>query len=264
MRQAADELRAELAGDTRDVRRQPQHQRLQRLHRRLRVLRLRRRASARPTPTSTTREEFVRRVARRARLRRDRDLHAVGHPPRLGAGGLPGLAAAGQGDRAASIHLHAYSPMEVAHMCDVSGLSPRAVFARLREAGPGLDARAPPPRCSTTACASGSAPTSCRSRAGWRSSRPRHRDGPALDRDGDVRPHRGAATSWPSTCASCASCRSAPAASPSSCRCRSSRSTRCSAARTGSRRSRARRTSSTPRCSGSRSAARSRACRRAG
>jgi FO synthase len=33
------------------------------------------------------------------------------------------------------IHLHAYSPMEVAHMCDVSGLAPRAVFARLREAG---------------------------------------------------------------------------------------------------------------------------------
>jgi FO synthase len=33
------------------------------------------------------------------------------------------------------IHLHAYSPMEVAHMCDVSGLSARAVFARLREAG---------------------------------------------------------------------------------------------------------------------------------
>jgi FO synthase len=36
---------------------------------------------------------------------------------------------------APDIHLHAYSPMEVAHMCDVSGLSPRAVFARLREAG---------------------------------------------------------------------------------------------------------------------------------
>jgi len=33
------------------------------------------------------------------------------------------------------IHLHAYSPMEVAHMCDVSGLAPRAVFERLREAG---------------------------------------------------------------------------------------------------------------------------------
>ena len=34
-----------------------------------------------------------------------------------------------------SVHLHAYSPMEVSHMCDVSGLAPRAVFARLREAG---------------------------------------------------------------------------------------------------------------------------------
>jgi FO synthase len=33
------------------------------------------------------------------------------------------------------IHLHAYSPMEIAHMSDVSGLTPRAVFERLREAG---------------------------------------------------------------------------------------------------------------------------------
>jgi FO synthase len=38
---------------------------------------------------------------------------------------------------APSIHLHAYSPMEVAHMCDVSGLAPREVFHRLREAGLG-------------------------------------------------------------------------------------------------------------------------------
>jgi FO synthase len=38
---------------------------------------------------------------------------------------------------APDIHLHAYSPMEVAHMCDVSGLGPRAVFERLREAGLG-------------------------------------------------------------------------------------------------------------------------------
>jgi FO synthase len=38
---------------------------------------------------------------------------------------------------APDIHLHAYSPMEVAHMCDVSGLAPREVFARLREAGLG-------------------------------------------------------------------------------------------------------------------------------
>jgi FO synthase len=35
------------------------------------------------------------------------------------------------------IHLHAYSPMEIAHMCDISGLSPARVFEQLREAGLG-------------------------------------------------------------------------------------------------------------------------------
>ncbi|MBN1530370.1 MAG: 5-amino-6-(D-ribitylamino)uracil--L-tyrosine 4-hydroxyphenyl transferase CofH [Thermoleophilaceae bacterium] len=38
---------------------------------------------------------------------------------------------------APEIHLHAYSPMEVSHMCDVSGLGPREVFERLRAAGLG-------------------------------------------------------------------------------------------------------------------------------
>jgi FO synthase len=38
-------------------------------------------------------------------------------------------------DTAPQIHLHAYSPMEIAHMCDIAGLPPAAVFARLREAG---------------------------------------------------------------------------------------------------------------------------------
>lgn len=35
------------------------------------------------------------------------------------------------------MHLHAYSPMEIAHMCDISGLPPSEVFAQLREAGLG-------------------------------------------------------------------------------------------------------------------------------
>jgi FO synthase len=35
------------------------------------------------------------------------------------------------------IHLHAYSPMEIAHMCDISRLPPSEVFARLKEAGLG-------------------------------------------------------------------------------------------------------------------------------
>ena len=40
-------------------------------------------------------------------------------------------------ETAPQIHLHAYSPMELAHMCDVSGLRPRAVVRRLRAAGLG-------------------------------------------------------------------------------------------------------------------------------
>ncbi|HEX5852467.1 MAG TPA: 5-amino-6-(D-ribitylamino)uracil--L-tyrosine 4-hydroxyphenyl transferase CofH [Solirubrobacteraceae bacterium] len=35
------------------------------------------------------------------------------------------------------LHLHAYSPMEIAHMCDISQMPPSEVFARLRDAGLG-------------------------------------------------------------------------------------------------------------------------------
>ena len=38
---------------------------------------------------------------------------------------------------APQLHLHAYSPMEVAHMCDISGLPPAEVFAQLAHAGLG-------------------------------------------------------------------------------------------------------------------------------
>jgi FO synthase len=44
-------------------------------------------------------------------------------------------AATARTDAAAGLHLHAYSPMEIAHMCDISGLPPAEVFARLRDAG---------------------------------------------------------------------------------------------------------------------------------
>jgi len=40
-------------------------------------------------------------------------------------------------ETAPQIHLHAYSPMEIAHMCDISGLPPAGVFARLADAGLG-------------------------------------------------------------------------------------------------------------------------------
>jgi FO synthase len=40
-------------------------------------------------------------------------------------------------DVGADLHLHAYSPMEIAHMCDISALAPSEVFARLKDAGLG-------------------------------------------------------------------------------------------------------------------------------
>jgi FO synthase len=45
------------------------------------------------------------------------------------------LAKATARDAGVELHLHAYSPMEISHMCDISGLSPSEVFARLRDAG---------------------------------------------------------------------------------------------------------------------------------
>jgi FO synthase len=40
-------------------------------------------------------------------------------------------------EAATELHLHAYSPMEIAHMCDISGLPPAEVFAQLKDAGLG-------------------------------------------------------------------------------------------------------------------------------
>jgi FO synthase len=40
-------------------------------------------------------------------------------------------------ETAPQLHLHANSPMEIAHMCDISGLPPDEVFAQLRDAGLG-------------------------------------------------------------------------------------------------------------------------------
>jgi FO synthase len=45
------------------------------------------------------------------------------------------LAKATAREAGVELHLHAYSPMEIAHMCDISSLPPSEVFARLLEAG---------------------------------------------------------------------------------------------------------------------------------
>ena len=262
MRQAADELRAELAGDDGHVRRQPQHQRLQRLRRRLRVLRLRpgqalaRRLRALPRGVRAPR-------ARGGRLRRDRGLHAVGHPPRLGRWRTTRSWLRVAKGAAPEIHLHAYSPMEVAHMCDVVRPGARRGVRAAARGRAGLDAghrgRGPARRRARAHLAEQAAGGALG--GDHRGLAPRR---PALDGHGDVRPHRGAVG------AGRAHARRARAAGAHRrvhrvrAAARSSRSTRCSGARTASRRSRARRTSSTPRSSASRWAGRSATCRRAG
>ncbi len=45
------------------------------------------------------------------------------------------LAKATARETGSELHLHAYSPMEIAHMCDISGLPPSEVFAQLSDAG---------------------------------------------------------------------------------------------------------------------------------
>ncbi len=62
---------------------------------------------------------------------------------------------------APQLHLHAYSPMEVNHMCERSGSRPAKSSTTCSSAGSARP-RAPRPRCSTTASASGSRRTSCR------------------------------------------------------------------------------------------------------
>ena len=189
---------------------------------------------------------------RGGRVRRDRDLHAGRDPPRLHARALRPLAAARQGGRAAASPARLLADGDPLHVRALGPLARRRSSTTCSSAGSARP-RAPPPRCSTTASARGSRRTSCRPARWVEIIEACHRSGPALDLDRDVRPHRGAVGARRATCASSASCRSAPAGSPSSCRSASSRSRRCSAAPTGSRRSRARRTSSTPPPSGSRS-----------
>ena len=137
-------------------------------------------------------------------------------------------------------------------MCDVSGLPPLEVFDRLREAGPGLHAghrrRGAPRRRARADLAEQAARGAL---GGDHRGQPRRR--PALHRDRDVRPHRGAVGAGRAHARGARAAgahrrlhrvRAALASSPS---------TRCSGARTASRRSRARRTSSTRRPSGWRS-----------
>ena len=190
MRQAADELRRELAGDTVTFV----------VNRNINVSNVCTVGCAfcgfgqgrrSPDAYEHDREELERRVRRGGGVRRHRDLHAVRHPPRLGARGLRALAADGEGGRARSIHLHAYSPMEVAHMCDVSGLSPDEVFERLTRRRPRLHAGHGRRGAARRRARADLAEQAAGGPLG-RGDRGLARGRPALDGDRDVRPRGGA------------------------------------------------------------------------
>ena len=254
MRQAADELRAELAGDTVDVRRQPQHQRSERLHRRLRVLRLR------------PGQALARRLrARRGRVRAPgRARRSSSAPPRSACsrastptGTLEDYGRwlrAGQGGGAAAPPARVLADGGRTTCASARAARRDEVFEHLREAGLGSTPGHRRRGARTTACAQRISPEQAAGGALGGDHRGRRtRAGLRSTVDGDVRPHRGAVG------AGRAHARGARAAGAHRRLHRvraalaSSRSTRCSGARTGSRRSRARRTSSTPRSSGSRS-----------
>ena len=173
-----------------DLRRQPQHQRLQRLHRRLRVLRLRpgqalaRRLRARP------RGVRARACARRSTTARPRSACSRASTP-TGRSRTTCAGCAWPRRPAPQLHLHAYSPMEIAHMCDISGLPPGRGLRAAARRRPGLDAghrrRGPARR---RARAHQPQQAAGRALGGDHRGQPRRRA--ALDGDGDVRPHRGA------------------------------------------------------------------------
>src|SRR5215213_8948166 len=135
MRQAADELRAELAGDTVTFV----------VNRNINVSNVcivgcafcgfgvGRRS---PDAYEHDREEFVRRVHEAVAYGATEICMQSGIHPDWGLEDYLGWLRLTK-ETAPQLHLHAYSPMEIAHMCDVSGLAPGEVFARLVDAGLG-------------------------------------------------------------------------------------------------------------------------------
>src|SRR3954454_7193480 len=135
MRQAADELRAELAGETVTfvVNRNINVSNVCTVGCAFCGFGVSRRS---PDAYEHDREEFVRRVLEADDSAATEICMQSGIHPDWGLEDYLGWLRVAK-ETAPQVHLHAYSPMEVAHMCDVSGLPPHEVFAQLREAGLG-------------------------------------------------------------------------------------------------------------------------------
>ncbi|MEK6229323.1 MAG: 5-amino-6-(D-ribitylamino)uracil--L-tyrosine 4-hydroxyphenyl transferase CofH [Actinomycetota bacterium] len=133
MRQAADELRAELAGDTVTFV----------VNRNINVSNVCTVGCAfcgfgqgkrSPDAYEHDREEFVTRVREAVAYGATELCMQSGIHPDWGLEDYEGWLRLAK-DVAPQLHLHAYSAMEVDHMCAVGGLEPQAVFERLRAAG---------------------------------------------------------------------------------------------------------------------------------
>ena len=171
MRQAADELRAELAGDTVTFV----------VNRNLNVSNVCIVGCAfcgfgqgRRSPDAYTheRDEFVARIGAAVEYGATELCIQSGIHPDWTLEDYEGWLRLAQRDRAAAAPARVLADGGRAHVRPLRPAAARGVRAAARRPG-SARCRAPPRRCSTTACASGSARTSCRSRAGSRSSRPR-------------------------------------------------------------------------------------------
>jgi len=133
IRQAADELRAELAGDTVTFV----------VNRNINVSNVCIVGCAfcgfgvgkrSPDAYEHDREEFVRRVHEAVAYGATEICMQSGIHPDWGLEDYLGWLRLAK-EVAPQIHLHAYSPMEISHMCDAAGLPPAEVLARLADAG---------------------------------------------------------------------------------------------------------------------------------
>jgi FO synthase len=135
MRQAADELRAELAGETVTfvVNRNINVSNVCTVGCAFCGFGVSRRS---PDAYEHSRADFVRRVNDAVAFGATEICMQSGIHPDWGLEDYLGWLRLAK-ETAPQLHLHAYSPMEIAHMCDVSGLPPADVFAQLADAGLG-------------------------------------------------------------------------------------------------------------------------------
>ena len=159
------------------------------------------------------------RASRRVELRRHRGVPAGRHPSRLRRRLLHRRRPGGEGGRAR--HPRARLHRARGHRGrQAARRAARRLPAPPHGRRPRARCPAPRPRSSTTRSGRSSAPTRSTPRSGSRRTAPRT-GRPALERHDHVRLGRAARCTGPATSCAPATCRRRPAASPSSCRCRS-------------------------------------------